>query len=58
MYYVCSACLSVRWCQFACGTIETKFVYFSIVKWTQYSACFDQHSNGTNLHLKGQIDAI
>ena len=38
--------------------METRFVYFLIVKWTLQSACFNQHSNDTNLHFKGQTDVI
>ena len=37
----CTLCVqTVEWCQLAWGTMETRFVYFLIVKWTLHSACF------------------
>ena len=37
----CTLCVqTVEWCQLAWGTMETRFVYFFIVKWTLHSACF------------------
>ena len=37
----CTLCVqTAEWCQLAWGTMETRFVYFLIVKWTLHSACF------------------
>ena len=37
----CTLCVqTVEWCQMAWGTMETRFIYFLIVKWTLHSACF------------------
>ena len=37
----CTLCVqSVEWCQLAWGTMETRFAYFLILKWTLHSACF------------------
>ena len=37
----CTLCVQiVEWCQLAWGTMETRFVYFLIVKWTLHSVCF------------------
>ena len=56
--FVCSDCLTVEWCQLAWGTMEIRFVYFLILKWTLHLACFNQHSNDTNLHSRGQTNII
>ena len=56
--YYTFVCSDVGWCQLAWGTMETGFVYFLIVKWTLQSACFNQHSNDTNLHFRDQTDVI
>ena len=37
LYFVCS---DVGWCQLAWGTMETRFAFILIVKWTLLSACF------------------
>ena len=38
--------------------METRFVYILIVKWPLRSACFNQYSNDTNLHFRGQTHVI
>ena len=42
-------------CQLAWGTMETRFVYFLIVKWTLHSAYFNQQSSDTNLHFLARL---
>ena len=60
LLWVCTVllCSVVGWCQLAWGTMETRFVYFFIVKWTMHSACFYQHIDDTNLPFWSQSDAI
>ena len=54
-HYWQELCPDVGWCQLAWGTMETRLVYFFIVKWTLHSACFYQQSNDTNLHFRSRL---
>ena len=49
----CTLCVqTVEWCQLAWGTMETRFVYFLIVKWTLHSACFTSRAM-IQIHILG-----
>ena len=49
----CNLCVqTVEWCQLAWGTMETRFVYFLIVKWTLHSACFTSRAM-IQIHILG-----